>query len=167
MLVLPTWMSMYHVCDWCQWRPEEDTGFPGTRVTDDDELQRGCWELKIGPLREQPALLTAAPPLQPLVFNEDTTILLWPRHFHISFPKMLCLLQLEMLKVKSACSWLATSHSVYNSAVSWLGLTANKEPREVLRPSAPGCALTRALCSPTLRLRGRQTTTTQTEQFQP
>lgn len=55
-LVVPTWMSMYHVRGWCQWRPEEDTGFPGTRVTDVDELQRGYWELRIGPRREQPGL---------------------------------------------------------------------------------------------------------------
>lgn len=123
MLLLPTCMSMYHVYDWCRWRPEEDAGFPETRVTDGDGPQRGCWELKIGPLREQPALLTAVPPLQPLVFNEDPATLLQPSYFHSSFLKMLCLLQPETLKVKSACSWLATSHSVYNSAVSWSRFT--------------------------------------------
>lgn len=44
---------------------------------------------------------------------------------------------------------------------------ANKEHREVQRPSAPGCALTRAPSSTTLRLKGRQTTTTQTDNLSP
>ena len=28
---VPSYMSMYHVCAWCPHRPEESTGFPGTR----------------------------------------------------------------------------------------------------------------------------------------
>lgn len=32
--VLPTTMSVYHVCVWCSWRPEERVGFP--------ELGDGC-----------------------------------------------------------------------------------------------------------------------------
>lgn len=32
---------------------EEHTGSPGTGVVDGCELPCGCWELKLGPLREQ------------------------------------------------------------------------------------------------------------------
>lgn len=38
-----------HVCTFA-WRPEEDIGFPGTRVTDSYELLCRCWELN--PLEE-------------------------------------------------------------------------------------------------------------------
>lgn len=31
-VVLPAWMSLYHVGAWCPSRPEEIMGFPGTRV---------------------------------------------------------------------------------------------------------------------------------------
>lgn len=42
-------------------------------LTDSWELTRGCWELNLEPLQEQPALLTVEPALQPLV-----TLLLIP-----------------------------------------------------------------------------------------
>jgi len=46
---------------------------PGTGVTDSCELTCGCWELKPGPLEEQPVLLTSEPSLQPphLLFLKD------------------------------------------------------------------------------------------------
>jgi hypothetical protein len=34
-------------------------------ITDGCEPPRGCWELNLGPLEEQPVLLTAEPSLQP------------------------------------------------------------------------------------------------------
>jgi hypothetical protein len=37
---------------------------PGTEVTDSCELPCGCWELNLGPLEEQPVLLTMEPSLQ-------------------------------------------------------------------------------------------------------
>ena len=40
--------------------------FPGTRITDSCELLCGCWELNLGPLEEQPVLLTAEPSLSVL-----------------------------------------------------------------------------------------------------
>ena len=39
-------------------------GSPGTGATDSCELPCGCWELNLGPPREQPVLLTAEPSLQ-------------------------------------------------------------------------------------------------------
>jgi hypothetical protein len=41
----------------------EGVRFPGTRITDSWELL--CWELNLGPLEEQPVLLTTEPSLQP------------------------------------------------------------------------------------------------------
>jgi hypothetical protein len=38
---------------------------PGTGVTDIYELPCECWELNLGPLEKQPALLTTEPSLQP------------------------------------------------------------------------------------------------------
>jgi len=42
----------------------ESVGFPEAGVTDGYELPCGCWELNLGPLEEQPVLLTAEPSLQ-------------------------------------------------------------------------------------------------------
>ena len=39
----------------------------GTGVSDSCELPCGCWELNLGPLKEQLVLLTAEPSLQPPV----------------------------------------------------------------------------------------------------
>jgi hypothetical protein len=38
---------------------------PGTRVIDNCELPCGCWKLTLGPLEEQPVLLTIEPSVQP------------------------------------------------------------------------------------------------------
>ena len=43
---------------------EEVIGSPGTGITDDCGPPCGCWESKLGPLQEQPVLLTAEPSLQ-------------------------------------------------------------------------------------------------------
>ena len=53
-------MFCLHVC-LC-----EGVGSPGTGVTDSCELPCGCWVLNLSSLEEQPGLLTAEPPLQPL-----------------------------------------------------------------------------------------------------
>jgi hypothetical protein len=42
----------------------EGIRLPETGVTDSCELPCGCWELYLGPLEEQPVLLTAEPSLQ-------------------------------------------------------------------------------------------------------
>ena len=65
MIVLPTCMSMYYVCAWYLWRPEEDVGSPETGITNGFESPCECWELNLGPLQEQ-MLLMAEPSLQPL-----------------------------------------------------------------------------------------------------
>ena len=41
----------------------EGVGSPGIGVTDSCELSCGCWELNLGPLEEQPVLLTIEPSL--------------------------------------------------------------------------------------------------------
>lgn len=43
----------------------EGTESPKTEISDSDELPCGVWELSLGPLQEQPMVLTAEPPLQP------------------------------------------------------------------------------------------------------
>ena len=58
---LKTYLSSFYVY-WCFVRS------PGARVTDSYELPCGCWELNLGPLEEQPVLLTTEPFLQP-TFN--------------------------------------------------------------------------------------------------
>ena len=50
-------------CVWCKQRPEEGVGYPETGVTEGWEPSCGCWELNLGPLQEQPELLTAEPSL--------------------------------------------------------------------------------------------------------
>ena len=48
---------------WC-----EGVRFLETVVMDSCELSCGCWELNLGPLEEQPGLLTSEPSLQPFLF---------------------------------------------------------------------------------------------------
>lgn len=83
--VLPTCMSVCHVCVWHLQRPEdsidwrkvenrsccseESIRFPGTRVTGGCELPCGSWESNSGPLEEQLVLLTAEPSPQPPSFR--------------------------------------------------------------------------------------------------
>lgn len=47
-------MYVYHVQAWCSQRPVWEGWIPGTRVNHGF----GCWELKLGPLQEQPVFLT-------------------------------------------------------------------------------------------------------------
>ena len=48
---------------WFPERPEEGIKSVGNGITDSCEPLCGCWEWNPGPLREQPVLLTAEPPL--------------------------------------------------------------------------------------------------------
>ena len=57
----------------CPQRPEKATEFPGTGVTDGCDPTCGCWELNLGPLKEQPVLLSADPSLWSI--NNSRTIL--------------------------------------------------------------------------------------------
>lgn len=56
------------MCVWCRRRPEEGVRFPGTGVADRCELPHGFWESHLGPLAEQPVILTEEPPCQPHLF---------------------------------------------------------------------------------------------------
>lgn len=42
--VVPEWMSVNHMHDWCLRRPEEGIGFPVTVGIDGFGLSCGCWE---------------------------------------------------------------------------------------------------------------------------
>ena len=66
MSVLPACMSVSHIRA-CPVPSEASEGhqIPGTGVIDGCETPCGCWELNLGPLQEQPVLLTAEPSLQP------------------------------------------------------------------------------------------------------
>jgi hypothetical protein len=46
----------------------EGVRYPRIGVTDSCELSIGWWELNLGPLEEQPVLLTTEPSLQPLTY---------------------------------------------------------------------------------------------------
>ena len=50
---LHTWTSVYQVCAWCSHRPEEGIRSPGTGVKGGCKLPCECWELNLGPLKEQ------------------------------------------------------------------------------------------------------------------
>lgn len=52
---------------WEPHRPEESIVFLTTGVTDGCGLPHGCWELNLGPLKEQPMPLTAGLSLQPII----------------------------------------------------------------------------------------------------
>lgn len=39
----------------------EGANSPGTGITESSELPCGCWQLKLGPLEEQPVFLTSEP----------------------------------------------------------------------------------------------------------
>ena len=58
MSVLSAGMTVYHVYFWWLWRPEDDTKFHGTKVTDGCALPCKCWEQKLSLLREQLVLLS-------------------------------------------------------------------------------------------------------------
>ena len=65
--VLPACMSLHQVFPWCFQRSEEGVQFPVIIVTDNCGLPHGSWYLILGPLEEQPVLLTSEPSLQPSV----------------------------------------------------------------------------------------------------
>lgn len=68
-------MSVYHLCPWCPWNPEDGVQLPRIGVTDGCELLGGCWETNPGPLKEQPLFLTAESSLQPPnVFKRQKTV---------------------------------------------------------------------------------------------
>jgi hypothetical protein len=50
-----------HWCFDCMCVLHEGIGSPGIGVIDSCELPCGCWELNLGPLEEQPVLLTTSP----------------------------------------------------------------------------------------------------------
>ena len=61
--IFKNFMSGYFTCMYIlAWRPEVGIRSPGTEVIDGCKLQ--CGELNLGPLREQPLLLTTEPSLQ-------------------------------------------------------------------------------------------------------
>jgi hypothetical protein len=69
-IVLSVWIllacvSVHPLPVWCPLRPEEGAGSPSTAVADGCELPCGYWEPNLGPLREQPVLLTTGPSVQP------------------------------------------------------------------------------------------------------
>lgn len=49
----PYIISVHHVSALCPERSEEDVSSPGTRVTGSSKPPCMCWELNLGPLREQ------------------------------------------------------------------------------------------------------------------
>jgi hypothetical protein len=56
--VLFVCISVHHIHAKCLWRSGKRIRSPGTGVIDKCELSCGSWELKPGPLEEQPVLLT-------------------------------------------------------------------------------------------------------------
>lgn len=48
---------VHHLCAWCPKKPEEGIRCSGTEVTG------MCWELKLGPLREEQLFSNPEPPL--------------------------------------------------------------------------------------------------------
>ena len=62
------WVFCLHIC-LCLTRPEEGIksifNCRGIVATDGCELPCGCWQLDLGPLQEQPVLLTTESSLQP------------------------------------------------------------------------------------------------------
>jgi hypothetical protein len=63
--LLPARLSVSHISAWYLQRSEENTEFPETGVTNGFELPCGCWESNLGPLEEQPMLVTTEPSLHP------------------------------------------------------------------------------------------------------
>jgi hypothetical protein len=68
-LILCVWVFCMHasLCTlfvWCPWRPEDGAGVLVTGIIELVESPCRSWELNLGPLEEQPVLLTAEPALQ-------------------------------------------------------------------------------------------------------
>lgn len=61
MNVLFACVSIYSTCAWCPQRPEGGLGSPQSGATDNYKLSHGCWDLKLGPLKEHPVLLATEP----------------------------------------------------------------------------------------------------------
>lgn len=49
---------VHALCVWCPWRPEEGNRCSGTGVAETQEAFCECWIFNLGPLQEQPLLLT-------------------------------------------------------------------------------------------------------------
>lgn len=56
-----------HLCTTCVWWPQKPSRSPRAVFTNGCELPYRCWELKLGPLKEQSNLLTAKASLQTLI----------------------------------------------------------------------------------------------------
>jgi hypothetical protein len=72
MSVLSSCMSVHHMYAWCLQRSEEGIMAPRTGVTDNFELPWRYWELDLGPLKEQQALLPTEPSLQSIYVYTHT-----------------------------------------------------------------------------------------------
>lgn len=77
--VQPAFTSVQQLCLQCPQTLEEDVASPGTGVRESCEPPHVCWELKSGPLEEQPVLLLLGK-LSPL-------ILLFLIHYHFLWKK--------------------------------------------------------------------------------
>lgn len=73
-LVLLTCLYLYHLSAWYPWKLGEGVGPSGTGVTDGYEPPCGCWELNLGPLEEQPVLVTIELSHQPFCFPLNLSI---------------------------------------------------------------------------------------------
>lgn len=65
--ILLSFISVHHMGAQCMNSLEKSIGFPTSGVTDSCELSRGCLESNLGPLEEQPGLLTDEPSVQLLI----------------------------------------------------------------------------------------------------
>ena len=63
--VLPAFVSVYHMWNWCLWRLEEGVGSPETNVADGMNCHVSMGNLTQVFFNGRPVLLTAEPPLQP------------------------------------------------------------------------------------------------------
>ena len=67
------------LCTTCMSEAKEASKFIrslGTRITDGCELPYGCWELNLGPLEEQPVLLTTVTLSLKVIFSSYFWILI-------------------------------------------------------------------------------------------
>ena len=64
---------LYHICAWYLWTSEEVIRSPETDVVGGCKSICWCWDLNLGPLKEQQVLLATEPALQTgiLFLNKD------------------------------------------------------------------------------------------------
>lgn len=65
MNILSVCRSTHHACTWCTQKPEEDIGSPGAKVTEGCGPPVGCRESNLGPVDDEPELLTTESLPQP------------------------------------------------------------------------------------------------------